>query len=843
MAGGEVLAQDAILIFAMNVERWHKIKKTFNEAAEMSVANRHQFLNKVCLNDAAMRGEIEKMLRFADDENDTFESNAFELLGDNYPGKIPERIGKYKILREIGRGGMGAVYEAIYETENFSQRVALKVIKRGMDTDQILSRFRHEQRILASLVHPNIAQFLDGGMTADNLPFYAMEFVEGKTLDDFCAEENLNVEDRLKLFRQICSAVQYAHQNLIIHRDLKPKNILVTKDGTPKLLDFGIGKILTPQAETAEAGTATQLGLMTPAYASPEQIQGKRIGTASDVYSLGVILYELLTGKKPYKFSAHSQLEIERAVCESEPIRPSSVVRRPLQTEHGKSTLEEKQRTTGNGRRTKSLKGDLDNIILKALRKEPAARYASVQEFSEDLRRYLEGLPVMARPHTLGYRAAKFIKRNQVGVTAAALIFLSLCVGITVAIWQARRAEQQRVLAEKRFADVRELANNVVFKYHDAIADLPGSTAAREMLVGDALRYLDRLAGETAEDTDLQKELALAYLKMGDVQGKMYTANVGDTEGALASYQKAIALFEKIVESKPEDYESKDNLIQAYDNLAFLMLRSGGGEEKILVEKALHLYEQIPATEAGNRARTLKLIDLYIRYGDTKSAKRTEALAERQKALPLVEKLQTIDAQDYEIIKASARIHQRIGTDYYWLGREAEQRGEIEKAKKQFAQSLDFQEKSHAAAEKMYALAPDKPESLRYLAAAYGNSAESLSVNNRIDEALQMADKLLAIVEKTLQTDPNNQETRLNLSNAYEIYANIYLRRGDDAQVINYTQKALTIDEAIYQADRKNREVFSRIKDRHNLLAKIYAKRGDAEKAEFHRRKIEEIIS
>jgi tetratricopeptide (TPR) repeat protein len=362
------------------------------------------------------------------------------------------------------------------------------------------------------------------------------------------------------------------------------------------------------------------------------------------------------------------------------------------------------------------------------------------------------------------------------------------------------------------------------------------------MLVRDALEYLDRLTQETGSDFELQKELALAYSKMGDVQGKMYAANIGDTGGALASYQKSIGLLEAVIKNNPADTDAKDNLIQAYDNLAFLLLRTRNGEDpKTLVEKALRLYDEIPKTEANYRERTLKLIDLHIRYGDTKSGNRTEAIAERQKALPLVEEISKTGADDYEIARASAKIYQRIGTDYFWQGRDAEQRGEVEEAKKHFAQSLAFQEKSHAAVDRMIALAPEKTVSQRYLAAALGNSAESLAVNDRTDEALQMAEKFLAIVEKTLRDDPNNQETQLNLSNVYEVFANIYLRRGDNAQVVNYTQKALEIDEKIYQADRQNKEVLSRIKERHKLLIEIYGKSGDAENAEFHRRKKEEM--
>ncbi len=324
----------------MDSERYQKIKKLFNQAVELSENEREKYLSENC-ESVFLREEVKKMLEYSvDSEEETLEKSAFEVFTNGDHNKIPEKIGNYKIVREIGRGGMGAVYEAVRKTDNFTQKVALKVIKRGMDTDKILSRFRHEQQILSSLEHPNIARFLDGGMTDDGLPFYAMEFVEGEFIDDYCYENELSIEAKLKLFRQICAAVQYAHQNLVIHRDLKPSNILVTKDKTVKLLDFGIGKILTPESE-AEIGTATELGMMTPAYASPEQIRGERIGTSSDIYSLGVILYELLTGQKPYRLKSKNLAEIESAILESEPVKPSSVVNRQSSVERKTSREQE----------------------------------------------------------------------------------------------------------------------------------------------------------------------------------------------------------------------------------------------------------------------------------------------------------------------------------------------------------------------------------------------------------------------------------------------------------------------------------------------------------------------
>jgi eukaryotic-like serine/threonine-protein kinase len=829
----------------MNSERWQKIKEIFNRAADLSVAERESFIAESAA-DTQMRLEIEKMLAFADEENDVLERSAFGVLTDEQKN-IPAQIGKYKIIREIGRGGMGAVYEAIYETANFKQKAAVKVIKRGMDTDAIVSRFRHEQKILASLEHPNIARFLDGGVTAeDGLPFYAMEFVEGEFIDDYCREKNLSVNERLRLFRQVCSAIQYAHQNLVIHRDLKPKNILVTADGTPKLLDFGIGKILSPDS-IEEIGTATQLGMMTPAYASPEQIRGERIGTASDVYSLGVILYELLTGQKPYRINSNSQVEIERAVLESEPVKPSTAWFR-----EGRKGEREKGRR-GEGEKKSDfqklspahslpfspsqLKGDLDNIILKAMRKEPAERYASVGQFSEDVRRYLEGLPIIARPHTFSYRAAKFVRRNRIGVAAAALIFLSLCIGITVAIWQAHRAEQQRILAENRFAQVRQLANSVVFKYHDAIADLQGSTGVRAMLVKDALQYLDALAAESASDVELQYELARAYLKLADAQGKIYAANIGDTEGALASYRKSIALFEAIVKAQPENIKAKADLIRAYDSFAFLSQRSGGSQHsKQIVEKALKLYEELEALDPGNAERQMQLVELFIRLGDT-TADFEGRLQEHLKALPLAEKLAARDPDNVEKLRLLARANQRVGSDYQWRGNDAEEENRAADAKELYRKSLEYQRRMFAAAEKLYRLEPGKPSNRRYMALAYINLADSLSHNGITEEALEIIEKAREIILENLRLDPKNNETKFELSEVLFTFATIYRRGGNEKKYLEYYEKSVGNDEEIYAVDQKNLEVLQRLVTRHRDLAEIYEKYNNAEKIKFHRKK------
>jgi serine/threonine protein kinase len=835
----------------MNAERYQKIKEIFNQAAEMTVGEREDFLEKAC-DSETLRREIEKMLVFADEEDgeDALEKNAFELFTNGAHAKIPEKIGAYKILREIGRGGMGAVYEAVREADNFTQKAALKVIKRGMDTDAIVRRFRHEQKILATLEHPNIARFLDGGMTAEGLPFYAMEYVEGEFIDDYCRARNLSINDRLRLFRQVCSAVQYAHQNLVIHRDLKSKNILVTADGAPKLLDFGIAKALTPET-SEEIGTATQFGMMTPAYASPEQILGRRIGTTSDVYSLGVILYELLTGQKPYRITSNSQIEIEKAVLHGEPVRPSTALMRNAgrgarneNPDNGDSSkpveaVRQKENPQSAIRNPHLLKGDLDNIILKALRKEPAERYASVGQFSEDIRRYLEGLPIRARPHTFSYRATKFIKRNRIAVIAAAFVFLSLCVGITIAIWQAHRAEQQRILAEKRFADVRQLANSVVFKYHDAIADLEGSTAVREMLVKDALQYLDALAADAGQDNELKKELALAYLKLGDAQGKIYAANIGNTEGALASYQKSVTLLEEVAKDAPGDAKAKAGLIKAYDSLAFLRLRTGGNAPE-LVEKSLNLYDELEKLEPADDERRMQLVELLIRYGDTRAGFEN-SLREHLKASAVAEKLVEADSHNPEKLRQLVRTYQRIGTDFQRLGDKARQENKPEAAREFFRQSLEYQRRMFAETEKLYALAPEKPSNRRYLALAFINLSDSLGRNGHTDEALQMLEKAQKILEEHLRLDPKNNETKFDLAEIFNTFADIYSEAGKRENFSQYLRKALELNEEIYAKDPKNLEALNFIVERSQKLAEAYAQTGDAEKAKYFKQKNEDF--
>jgi serine/threonine protein kinase len=423
----------------MTPERRQRVEELFEAALAEEPATWASFLAEAAAGDANLAQEV---LALLDSHGKAFGDRTLESPSEFVALPVGRRIGPYRVLSEIGHGGMGTVYRAIRDDDQYRKQVAIKLVRRGMDSDFVIQRFKAERQILANLEHPNIARLIDGGTTEEGWPYFSMEYVDGQPFDEFCNSRDLSIRQRLELFRKVCSAVQYAHQRLVIHRDLKPSNILVTEDGTPKLLDFGIAKLV--QDQTAHGATLfTGFPMMTPEYASPEQVRAESVTTATDVYSLGMVLYKLLARKRAYELRTGSPEEISRVVCQVEPERPSAVAPRELARE---------------------LAGDLDTIVLKAVRKEPARRYQSVQELSEDIGRYLEGLPVLARGDAASYRAAKFVGRHQAGVAATALVGLSLIGGIVATSRQARIAEANRARAERRFNEVRKLANAVMFK-------------------------------------------------------------------------------------------------------------------------------------------------------------------------------------------------------------------------------------------------------------------------------------------------------------------------------------------------------------------------------------------
>jgi serine/threonine protein kinase/tetratricopeptide (TPR) repeat protein len=557
-------------------ERWQQVKGVLEEALERDPGEREAFVAAACVGDRELRDEVESLLAAENVTEDFIETPLVQFRVSEPPLEpltVGERVGAYRILQEIGRGGMGSVYLAARADEAFEKRVAIKVIRRGMDTEEVVRRFRSERQILANLDHPNIAKLLDGGATEDGRPYFVMEHIEGRSIDEYCKAESLPLRKRLDLFLSICSAVQLAHQNLIVHRDLKPGNILVTADGTPKLLDFGIAKLLDP----AEA-PMTRLGTrpMTPEYASPEQLNGALVTTASDVYSLGVLLYVLLTGRSPYRPSPADREALARAIREEIPPKPSSIV---VQSGEMIPQVPEGDRRVLR----KRLAGDLDNIVLMAMRKEPERRYSSVDRLAGDLRRYLDGLPVVASRDTWRYRARKFVGRHRLGVSLAAVITLVLIgssVWITL-LWQRAEREKERATAVAGF-----LEN--LFEVPDPNKSKGETVTAREVLDAGA----KRIAGDLKDQPELQ-----AYLM--ETMARVYRR--------LGLYDSARKLHKEALRTRRNIFGNDDlSVAETLYNLAFLLREMGDDKEaEPLIREALEIQRRQGAENTAEYASGL----------------------------------------------------------------------------------------------------------------------------------------------------------------------------------------------------------------------------------------------
>jgi serine/threonine protein kinase/tetratricopeptide (TPR) repeat protein len=533
------------------------------------------------------------------------------------------RIGPYRVLRELGQGGMGTVYLAARADEQYEKRVAIKVIRAGMDNQEVLRHFRRERQILASLDHPNIARLLDGGATDEGLPYFVMEFVQGQAIDEYCDRASLSVPERLKLFRAVCSAIQYAHRNLIVHRDIKPSNVVVTAEGVPKLLDFGIAKFLNPEL-SGKTQTVTRMA-MTPEYASPEQARGEPITTATDVYSLGVVLYKLLTGHHPYRVSNRPALEVLRAVIEEEPERPSTAINR---TDEAAPTVSQASTTAESVSRTREgtperlrrrLHGDVDNIVLMALRKEPQRRYPSVEAFSEDIRRYLEGRPVTARRGTFTYRTGKFLRRNRIGVGVVATIFALLAAfGATMAA-QSRRVSGALERAEKERAKAEKVSGFLVdlFKVSDPSEAKGNAVTAREML--------DKGAAKIETELKDQPEVRATLM---DTMGNVYR-NLG-------LYDKALPLLQEALKTRKGIYGNEHpEVATSLNNLASILEHKGDyAAAEPLYREALAMRRKLLGSEHPDVARSLNnLANILDTEGNVAAAEPLyrEALAMRRK--------------------------------------------------------------------------------------------------------------------------------------------------------------------------------------------------------------------
>jgi non-specific serine/threonine protein kinase/serine/threonine-protein kinase len=516
-------------------ERWERVREALLGALELPEAERGARLERLRAADPELGLEVAGLLRHAAESGDFLETPALARLGGAAPPGAPERIGPWRLERQIGRGGMGVVWRARRDDGAFEQTVAIKLVRPELASELLRRRLVSEMRILAALGHESIARLLDGGVTPEGVPYLALEYVDGEPIDHHCDRHALPLAGRLRLFLEVAGAVEFAHRRLVLHRDLKSANVLVDARGRPKLLDFGIAKLLSGGPE-AEQWTA--LGFerpLTPEWASPEQLRGAELTTASDVYSLGVLLHVLLTGERPHRFSGQRPDAFAREIEESGEARLRGLARRRL----------------APGVEARALKSDLERIVAKALAGEPAERYGTAAALAAEVERFLAGRPVEAHAPSFGYRARKYVARHRAGAAAAAVALLSLLAATAVSLRQARIATAERARAERRFAEVRALANRFLFEFEESIRDLPGATPARERIVSTARDYLDRLAAEAGDDAGLLAELAQASLALGDLEGHPRKANLGRPGDAQKSYERARALGRRLVELAP----------------------------------------------------------------------------------------------------------------------------------------------------------------------------------------------------------------------------------------------------------------------------------------------------
>ncbi len=687
-------------------------------------------LDAHCGERTPLRAEVEALLAahrragvfmtpiaFADGPDEDIDSETpTSHLDESAVGSI---VGAFRLIERIGQGGMGDVYRAERVSGDFAQHVAIKLIAARLHGADTVRRFRAERQILASLQHPNIVTLLDGGVTAAGQPYLVMEFVDGVPITEYCAARSLGLEERLRVFKQVLAAVAHAHSHLVVHRDLKPANILVTANGLVKVLDFGVARLLERPDAPADA-TGALLGPMSPNYASPEQVRGLPVTTSCDVYSLGVVLHELVAGRRPYETAGCDVTDVVRIVAEREPGRPSAVAVPALPYE------------------PRRLKGDIDAIVSTAMAKERGRRYNSASELDDEVARFLEARPVFAREPTLSYLAQRAIARHRVSFSIAA-VSLSLLVGaFIIALWQARVAARERQRAVERYGDVRELASSIIFKIHDDVRALPGSTPVRRTVLAEGLKFLERLEGDATHDPALRVQLAQGYLRIGDVLGKIGESNLGDRDGAVRSYRRAIDIVSPLVttggtgapggpvdalqlaakahlalatvldgeeseraanralELASERHRREPGSVPAQELLASVQFRfalnTGYPGSLPHWQEAKRLFEAILAEEpdAGARLRNVALVEKYLGAYYERADDREQAFAHHTRAYDL-------DARRVRAEPDSRQAQIDLAIDVSNLANLHEGRGELAKAIELYRQSLDMRERISAS--------------------------------------------------------------------------------------------------------------------------------------------------
>jgi eukaryotic-like serine/threonine-protein kinase len=723
----------------MTHDEWAKVTDLLGDALEMGSGERAVFLARLREESPETAAEVESLLE------------QHERPGDFLPEFLPHlqpvadlsgrTLGAYVLKRLLGCGGMGAVYLAERSDGAFSKQVAIKLLFPAFAQER--ERFHRERELLARLEHPNIARLLDGGTTPEGWPYLVMEYVDGVPIDRYCTEHDLPLDTRLALLVQVCDGVAHAHQRLVIHCDIKPENILVTPTGCPKLLDFGIARLLEV------GGHPTQLRAATPAFSSPEQLQGYVLTTASDVYAIGVLGYVILTGSWPYSRRSTHILEAVQAVLNEEPLPASRVTGVPPA-------------------RAWKLRGDLENVLARAVAKDPSRRYISAQQLADDLESFRRGFPVRARADTLVYRARKFVGRHRVACVTALIGLVALLAGMAFSAREAR-------IAARRFEDLREFARVIVFDVDDVLRPISGTTAARKLVVDTALRYLDRLSQEEAADPRLREELAAAYIRVGKVQGGAFLANLGDTSGAVSSFGKAVAA----IGPTPAHPGLERLRIEAHINIALLAADPVQGTPEF--DRALAAGERQLALNPDD-VQTLRLM-AQAYHGKATIAHVTNRVPDHERAVTLAVALR-------ERVLALAPGHWQDEAD---LAREYAQHQLALVQKGDSEGALAKLRQARAVLETALTHSPSNQVVIRGLAEIRSRAASVLLIIGRLPDAITELDAAIALLTPLVASDADNLQYRADLAYAWLRMGDVRRAEGRLADALLWHQQALAV--------------------------------------------------
>lgn len=767
------------------MDQWIKTREIIESALELEEPQRSDFISEACAGEADLQSDVEEYLRYASCAGPNLSmENWFQGGSATEEECDPERIGEYRILRRLGEGGMGIVYLAQRDDSEYEQQVALKVLKPGSQSNQALHLFRRERQILANLKHPNIAYLMDGG-TVNGRIFYVMELVDGIPITAYCDEHGLSIPLRLTLFCRICEAVSYAHRKLVIHRDLKPNHILVTADGTPKLLDFGLAKVFD-ESFAEDGGATVSIGpMMTPAYASPEQVRGEPLSTAVDVYSLGVLLYELLVGRNPQASDNKSPLEICRAILNDDPEPPSQAVQPKLR---------------------RQFKGDLDKIVLKALCKEPELRYSSVDDLREDIERYLCGFPVRACQGTVLYRCQKCLRRHR-SALAVSVFMLALTVSAAVTIWwQGRQAEM-------RSDEALGLAHSMIFELHEAVRHLPGSTNARKLIVERALEYMHKIEASGAKKRELQLEIASAYWKIGEIQSDNAEGSLEDTAGAVDSFTHARQLIMQILLRNPNDTQAEEMLAHVDSKMANVYEQRGDERSRAdLSREQAELLWSVARRHSDNRR--MKAAALQASASDRSKA------ADWKAAQPLWEEAITTYSQAVAQEPNNPDIVKRLANAHYGLAQTCNQLEQLTCARDHYESALRIESARMAA----------EPDNTRLVIKVSYHLIDLGWIEHRLGkrkDAIVHEKQALALQERVAAADPENFTVRLEGAKTLITTGLIYRDGGDLSNSAKSLQKAIATLKEMLEDDPGNQSTLFHLTWATAELGDVFVRRAN----------------